>query len=154
MNNNMQQETIDNMSDLIKLSIDSVHGFRECAEMVADENSALKGYLNDCAIERNNMVNELKTSLRLIDSQNDILNKDDRSIQGTMHQYFAKFKSMFENDSEAALEEISRGESHLLNEFDKALQKDIVVEQRQVLQNIRNSIANKKQKIEDLERAA
>ena len=117
----MQKET-DILEYLIPLVHDSIHGYKEASNLVKKDNIELTKLFRMRADERKNLLVLLRSRLEMLDGQSNALDEEG-TLGGDMHQVFMKFKSLFQQDSKAALAEVERGESLLIKAFEEAIQR-------------------------------
>lgn len=104
------------LNSLIEATMDSVEGYRESADKAA--NHELKGQLAERAMERLQVVALLRDQVLFLGGQL----RESGSILGGGHRMFVNLKSVVASrDEDALVEEIQRGEAHLINRFDAAL---------------------------------
>jgi uncharacterized protein (TIGR02284 family) len=113
---------IDLLENLVKMTRDSVNGYREAADLVRKENPPLAGIFEERSIKRDLMLGKLRSHLAALDPDNSAL-QSDGTVSGHVHQSFMKFRSMFQDNYKAALAEVDRGESLLVNAYEEALGK-------------------------------
>lgn len=124
----------DKLERLVKLTQDSINGYRKAAELVRDGNLGLAQLFEERLSKRHDILQQLKMHLRVIDPENDALVDTDGTVSGAIHQSFMSFRSLFQDDRNAALAEIDRGESRLLEAFEEELE-EVGMELEQVLQS-------------------
>ncbi len=104
------------LNDLIRATMDSVEGYRESADKAASHE--LKSQLADRALERLRVVALLRDQVQFLGGQAE----DSVTLAGTAHRIFVNLKQVVAaRDEEALIEEIRRGETHLIDRFDAAL---------------------------------
>jgi uncharacterized protein (TIGR02284 family) len=104
------------LNSLIETTMDSVEGYRESADKAA--NHELKGQLAERAMERLQVVAMLRDQVLVLGGEP----RETGGILGGAHRMFVNLKSVVAaRDEDALLEEIRRGETHLINRLDEAL---------------------------------
>ena len=84
--------------------------------------------------DRLELLNQLQERLRIVDPGNDAL-ASEGTVSGDLHQSWMKFRSVFQDDNKAALAEVERGESHLIQEYQDALD-NVGADSRTIIQSI------------------
>jgi uncharacterized protein (TIGR02284 family) len=103
------------LNSLIATTLDSVEGYRESAKDAEDPQ--LKSQFGERATERTQVVAMLRDQVRSLGGTPE----DDGTVLGGAHRMFVNLKSMIASrDDKAVLEEVQRGETHLMNKFEEA----------------------------------
>lgn len=147
----MTKET-DTLETLVDKTTDSINGYREAAELVRDDDARLARLFETRAQKRQGILQKLRAELTALDADNDAL-KSDGSTAGDLHHAFMKFRSMFQEDREAALAEIDRGESSLVESFEDAI-KDCTGQLRSTLQTCLQEIRQDERTAEMMKKSA
>lgn len=146
------QKEIDILEDLVAHTRDSINGYYEAAEMVDDDHPILADLFRERAMGRTRLLRLLSERLATLDVSNDAL-RTDGTISGSLHQHFMHFRSLFQDDSKAALAEVEKGESFLKKTYEEAL-KDSSDELLMILQECLTTIRQDEESIEAIRRAA
>lgn len=149
----MTDQDINQMESLVKTMTDSVHGYREAAELVREEDPALSTLFMKRSDNREVMLRNMKQQLRMVDPDNKNLDTDGSGL-GDLHQSFMKFRSLFQDDRDAALAEIERGESYMIGRFESALEKELSARTRETVLDTLATLKNDENSIETLRKAA
>lgn len=105
------------LNSLIRATMDSVEGYREAAEDVRE--GELKAHFAARATERLEVVTLLREQVQFLGGRPE----DSGSALGGAHRVFTNLKAMVSGaDDAAVLEEVRRGEKHLMKAFDEALE--------------------------------
>ena len=119
LNKDQRDNVISGLKDLINYTIDSIEGYRKAADMVRDNEAELADYFESCASKRDEKRTELFNILSQYESnQEDSFNGTN---SGTLHQAFTSFRSVFQSDRKAALNEVERGEDYLADQYEEFL---------------------------------
>jgi uncharacterized protein (TIGR02284 family) len=94
---------------------DSVTGYEDAAQNVSD--SGIKSYLQQKAQERRSLLDEFRSHLSRVGGDTEISG----SVSGTLHQRWLDLRSMFQDNTKAAVAEVERGEEYLKERFDSYL---------------------------------
>jgi len=106
----------DALKELYETLVDSRDGYDQAMENV--ESAHLKQVFQDMVSRRNRNIGELRTFLNQRGHEMD----EDGSLLAAMHRQFLDLKSKVQDSDEAVLEEIVRGEEHVLNKYDAAIE--------------------------------
>ncbi|MCQ4313273.1 PA2169 family four-helix-bundle protein [Stutzerimonas sp. VN223-3] len=123
------KDTISVLNDLIETSKDGEKGFLECAEDLKSPNlkTTMTQRAHDCATA----AAELQQLVRTLGGDPETTT----STAGDMHRRWVDLKSMITGKSdEAILNECERGEDVALKSYRKALEKDLPVDVRSVVE--------------------
>lgn len=122
-------DTISVLNDLIETSKDGEKGFRECADDL--KNPQLKSTMTQRAQDCATAAAELQQLVRSLGGDPEI----STSTAGDMHRRWVDLKSAITGHSdEAILNECERGEDVALKSYRKALDKDLPVDIRAVVE--------------------
>jgi uncharacterized protein (TIGR02284 family) len=110
-----QNNDIDALETVATTLQDSVTGYEDAAENVSD--ASIKDYLMKRAQERRGLLDEFRQHLTRLGGNSEIKG----SVSGTLHQRWLDLRSMFQDDTKAAVAEVERGEEHLKEQFDSYL---------------------------------
>lgn len=123
------KDTISVLNDLIETSKDGEQGFRECAEDL--KSPSLKATMTQRAHDCSTAVAELQQLVRSLGGDPET----STSVAGDMHRRWVDLKSMITGKSdEAILNECERGEDVAVRSYRKALEKDLPVDVRSVVE--------------------
>ncbi|WP_299376584.1 PA2169 family four-helix-bundle protein [uncultured Tateyamaria sp.] len=111
----MKTET-DALKDLYTTLIDSREGYAEAAEAV--DSNHLQSMFTDLSNRRAQDAVELRSFLAGTGVEID----DDGSLLGTAHRSFVDLKERVMGDDASVVEEVLRGEQHLLDAYDRAIE--------------------------------
>ncbi len=152
MTESQRDNTVDVLKDLVNYTIDSIQGYRKSEEMVRDNEPELADYFRECASKREEKRAELLRLLNMVEAHEASSFKGTNS--GAIHQAFSKFRSMFQDDSKAALAEVERGEDFLSDKYEDALEKDIPETLKGILSRHHQDIERREHMAEDLLKAS
>lgn len=111
------------LNDLYQYLQDSRNGYQECAASVDDR--ILKQKLQDLASKRQTMLDELRNCA----AQVGVTLKDSGSTEGFLHRLFIDIKSLLSGgDKNSIINEIERGESYLIDAYQKVLLENFASE--------------------------
>jgi len=127
---------VDTLESLTTTLIDSVNGYRDAAQNA--EGTKFQELFRRNADERSRIVEELRTEIRRLGGDA----PDDGSLLGTTHQRFLDLKAAVTGrDDKAIINEVERGEDHLKEKFEAALNsQDIAAESRTVIERAYQSV--------------
>jgi len=107
------------LNTLTATLIDSVNGYEDAASN--SESEHFRQLFRECAQERNQAVEELRTEIRRLGGNPE----DDGSFLGKTHQRFLDLKAaVMGRDEKAIINEVERGEDYLKEKFETALNGD------------------------------
>ena len=117
------------LNDLITISKDGEQGFKKVAEEVTAEH--LKSTFLDRANKCSEAISELQQSVKNLGETP----TDSGSILGTLHRGWIDIKSaVMGRDTHAILEECERGEDAAKKTYEKALEADLPISIRELVQ--------------------
>jgi uncharacterized protein (TIGR02284 family) len=116
-------EMSNKLNELLERTYDAEKGFKQAAEKV--DNTTIKQFFMDSAKQRYNFGQELKAEIRSFGQAPE----KGGSAKGTLHRSWIDFKSLFtQNNEEAMLEEVHRGEKEAIATYNDILHdKDFVL---------------------------
>ena len=133
----VSKNTHDALNSLYQTLQDSRNGYQECAERVADEVATLR--FRDLSNKRQQMLEELKST---VSTKGENL-EEKGSLTAAAHRIFVDIKSLFtRGDRKAIVNEIERGENYLLDTYKKALNEDLTLDIRSLLENQAQAVQN------------
>ncbi|MEK1904500.1 MAG: PA2169 family four-helix-bundle protein [Pseudomonas sp.] len=128
MSNNLDK-TIDVLNDLIETSKDGEAGFRTCAADV--KSSELKNLFNNRARECSAAAEELQAMVLGLGGTPE----DTTSVGGDMHRRWVDLKALVTGkDEKAILNECERGEDVAKKHYSQALDKELPLNVRELVQ--------------------
>lgn len=123
------KDIISTLNDLIEVSKDGEEGFQTCAEDVDDPE--LKLYFVDRAQECKTGANELQEMVLSLGGEPDT----SPSLSGALHRRWIDIKTAFtSHDDVAVLDECERGEDIALSAYREALEEDLPLNVRTVVE--------------------
>jgi uncharacterized protein (TIGR02284 family) len=134
------------IEDLLSNVQDSINGYKEAAEIVKDQ--TLGDLFSRRAASRQTVANKLAERLKTL-QPGEAINRDGTTA-GHMHQGFMKLRAAIMDDEKAALAEVDRGESYLVERFERALERDVSVETRNLIQQFLTQLESEKADVERL----
>ena len=118
MTGNFNEDTLDQLQDLLSINIDSQRGFEEAAETTNDPQ--LKTLFRDFSQRRAHNAAELRQCI----SSAGRTPTDSGSVSATIHRWWIDAKqTLTGKDSESILKEAERGEDSIKHEYETALQE-------------------------------
>ena len=118
MTGNFNDDTLDQLQDLLSINIDSQRGFEEAAETTNDPQ--LKTLFRDFSQRRAHNAAELRQCI----SSAGRTPTDSGSVSATIHRWWIDAKqTLTGKDSESILKEAERGEDSIKHEYETALQE-------------------------------
>lgn len=125
----MRDDVTATLNDLIEACKDGEAGFKTCAESIRD--TQLKQPLLALADSCRDAAQELCALLMARGS-----NPEERSsLSGTLHRRWIDIKSsLMGNDDDSIMKECERGEDHALKNYRRALEKDLPLDVRSVVE--------------------
>jgi uncharacterized protein (TIGR02284 family) len=110
---------VDVLNGLIKTTLDSVGGYRDAAENA--DRSRYKSMFADRAAKREQLARELQQQVRALGGDP----KTEQGMLGKMHNEFVDLKNALTGgDDKAVIDEVERGEDHIKERFEDALDDD------------------------------
>jgi uncharacterized protein (TIGR02284 family) len=146
----MAHNEADTIRHLYQLTQDSCEGYKNAAEAV--DNPDYTRLFRERYSERKAILNRLAERLKMIDPQINLPEKG--STAGSIHQSFMKMRASLQNDEKAALSELDRGESHLVDEYQKALGRSLSPDTETDIRSILTDLQMDRDDIENRRKAA
>lgn len=113
------QRAVEVLNGLIKTTLDSVGGYRDAADSIDDPQC--KTLFADRASQRQQLAAELQQRVRSLGGEP----QTDQGVVGKMHNKFVELKSAVTGGSDkAVIDEVERGEDHIKERFEDALEHD------------------------------
>lgn len=109
---------IGSLNDLIETLIDSVNGYEEAADVAKDP--SIKASFHQLAQERRAIVRDFQSRVQMRGGEPETSG----SFSGAAHRSFMNMRSLFQNDTKAAIAEVERGENVLREHFETVLAND------------------------------
>ena len=116
-------EMSNKLNELLERTYDAEKGFKQAAEKV--DNKTIKQFFMDRAKQRYDFGHKLKAEIKAFGQSPE----KGGSAKGTLHRSWVDFKSLFSNNNEEAmLEEVNRGEKEAIETYNDILHdKDFVL---------------------------
>lgn len=133
MSEAMQAEVTE-LNDLTRVYIDAAALYKQAAD-IPDESNGLKPALLQLAKEKNEQREELQERVMMLGGEPAEMGE----ALGTMHRGFTSLRTIVDNDSEVAVEEVLRGERYILDEINDAMPKAITPESKALLAELRTN---------------
>jgi uncharacterized protein (TIGR02284 family) len=134
------------IEDLLAHVQDSINGYTDAAEIVKDPQ--LGDLFRRRAASRQKVANQFAERLRTL-QPGEAVNREGTTA-GHLHQGFMKLRASIQDNEKAALAEVDRGESYLAERFERALERDVSVETRNLIQQFLTQIESEKADVERL----
>lgn len=113
-----RKEDIDAINDLIETLIDSVNGYEEAADVARDP--SIKASFHQLAQERRSIVRDFQSRVEMQGGKAE----ESGSFSAAAHRSFLNLRSLFQNDTKAAVAEVERGENVLREHFETVLRNE------------------------------
>ena len=120
---------------LIKTTLDSMKGYKDACEDSETRNSA---FFSEMASERSQVATQLQQHVRTLGGDPE----DDSSLTAAAHRGFMDLKqAVAGTDEKAIIQEVERGEDHLKDKYEQALQDEkLSTQTRQTIQQCYDSV--------------
>ena len=116
----LQEQTLSNLRDLIRINQDSAHGFEEAAQAV--KNGQLQRLFNDLAAQRARFASELKGYVEM--NGQDAGDESEGSWVGQFHRWWMDLRAALTGgDAHAVLAEAERGEDKIKAMYEEVITK-------------------------------
>lgn len=106
---------IEAINDLIETLIDSVNGYEEAADVAEDP--SIKASFHQLAQERRAIISDFQSRVQMKGGAPE----ESGSFSAAAHRSFMNLRSLFQNDTKAAIAEVERGENTLREHFETVL---------------------------------
>jgi uncharacterized protein (TIGR02284 family) len=108
----MANHDVEALEALTSTLTDSINGYEEAAEVASDP--GISAFLRQKAQERRGVTSEFRTRIASLGGNSDVSG----SASAALHRRFLDLRSMFQNDTKAAVAEVERGEGYLKERFE------------------------------------
>ena len=113
----MNDETVEQLQDLIRINIDSCKGFEQAAETI--ESPSIANLFGQMAKDRRHHAEQLRRLVELTDEEAE----DCGSIKGTVHRWWLTARGTLNGgDDHVVLIEAERGEDAIVKCYENALE--------------------------------
>jgi uncharacterized protein (TIGR02284 family) len=113
------EHAVDVLNGLITTTLDSVGGYKEAAENA--DRSQYKSMFQERMTKREQLARELQDQVRALGGEP----KDSQGVVGKAHNKFVDIKNALTGgDDKSVIDEVERGEDHIKEKFEKALNDD------------------------------
>lgn len=144
-----REHDISTLNSLIATTLDSADGYERAAEDATD--AGLKQLFQTRGRERREVVGQLQSQVRALGGTPE----DEGTTLAAMHRVFLDLKKIVGNDNKRVIEEVERGEDHIKNKFESALQdSDLTTETRSVIQRTFTSVKSGHDQVSAMKHAA
>jgi uncharacterized protein (TIGR02284 family) len=144
-----RDDVISTLNDLIETSKDGEEGFRACADNV--ESPVLKTFFEEKAARCREGAMQLQAMVREMGGDP----AQGGSMSGAMHRFWLKLKSSITGmDDRAILDECERGEDVAEASYEDALQLELPVDVRRVVQNQYREVMANHDRVKELRNTA
>ena len=121
---------VDALEALASTLTDSINGYEEAAEVAG--NGGIASYLRQKAQERRTITESFRQRIATMGGNAQVSG----SVSAALHRRFLDLRSMFQNDTKAAVAEVERGENYLKERFESYVQgTDISADTREFLRS-------------------
>ncbi len=121
-------EVIDTLNDLIEIARDGQKGFQQAAEKIDSPDT--KTFFLEQSRQRAHFVGELQTLVHGLGDEPD----NEGSISGAMHRGWLNLKTALGGGDHAILNEVETGEDVAVRAYQKALNKTLPADVREIIQ--------------------
>lgn len=142
----IRNHDIETVNDLIKTTIDSVDGYRSAAEDA--DSGQFQSIFFERANERQRVAEELRQHVRSLGGDP----QDDGSILAGAHRAFMNLRdAVTGRDDQAIIAEVERGEDHIKEKFEAAMQDgNLGTETRSLISRCYDSVKSGHDQMRDL----
>jgi uncharacterized protein (TIGR02284 family) len=137
------------MNGIISILIDAEALYEQAADM-PDDNETVRAVMRQLASERETQTVALQQHVVVLGGEPDQFGE----ATGTTHRVYAQLRTILDNDTEVAIEEVLRAERNVFEEIGKALTGDISEEGKLVLEALRDEIYTDIKRLEQLDDVA
>lgn len=137
------------LNELVSIYIDASTLYDEAAD-IPDNDEAVRDELQSLASERAKERDDLQARVIALGGRPDEMGQ----AVGTGHRAFTQLRTLVDQDSEVAIEEVLRGEKYIAEEIDEALEGTITVETREMLTALKSETQQNIADLEKLDRQA
>ena len=145
---NVNEQAVDQLNHLIETCYDGENGYKKAAEDV--DNTNLKTLFNNYAEQRYRFGHELKEHVRQLGGDPE----KGTTVKSDLHRVWIDIKSAFTSGGEkAVLAECERGDNYAVDAYAKAVETDLPLGAKQLVQRQHGEIVEARNKIESLKNA-
>lgn len=120
---------IDVLNGLIATTLDSSHGYSEAADHA--KNVMVADMFRQWAAERRNVATNLRAVVHELGGEP----KDDGTLLASIHRMFLDLRANMSKGDKAVVEEVERGEDHIKQKFEDALEdKEVQLQARAAIE--------------------
>ena len=139
------KQEVSALNDIISIYIDAAALYKQ-ASQIPDENNGLAPMLMSLHDERNADREMLQDRVIALGGQPATLGE----ALGTGHRTFTSLRTVVDNDTEVAVEEVLRGEQYIHNELMEVAQMDLTPESRVLVEELNADVKGKIAKLQAL----
>jgi uncharacterized protein (TIGR02284 family) len=107
------EHDVEALKALASTLTDSINGYEEAAEVASDP--GISAFLRQKASERRAITSEFRNKIASLGGKPDV----NGSATAALHRRFLDLRSIFQNDTKAAVAEVERGEGYLKERFER-----------------------------------
>ena len=126
------QNEVSELNRLTRIYIDAAALYKQAADL-PDEDNGLKPMLLDLAKERNEDRDMLQDRVLALGAKP----AESGEALSTAHRSFTSLRTLVDNDSDVAVEEVLRGERYIRDEIDKVMQIAMTPQSKTLLAQLR-----------------
>lgn len=148
MSEAMQAE-VAGLNELTRVYIDAAALYKQAAD-IPDDTKSLKPALLELAKEKNAQRDLLQDRVLALGGNP----AEYGEAVGTVHRGFTSLRTIVDNDTEVAIEEVLRGERYILDEINDAMTKAATPETKSLLAALRTDTESEIARLEMIDKAA
>ena len=137
---------IEALNHIISILIDAEALYADAAN-IPDSNEQVRDILAQYAIRRGDQAIELQERVAALGGTADEWGE----AIGTTHRALTQFRTLFDNDTEVAIEEVLRGERYIVDEIGEALTGDLTPQGEIILEALRVQVVADIERLETLD---
>ncbi|MEM5518829.1 PA2169 family four-helix-bundle protein [Henriciella sp. AS95] len=140
------QKEVAELNKLTSIYIDAAALYKQAAD-IPDDTKSLKPALLELAKEKNMQRDLLQDRVLEMGGKP----AEHGEALGTVHRGFTSLRTIIDNDTEVAMEEVLRGERYILDELNKAMPNTVTPETKQLLASLRTDAEAEISRLEQID---
>lgn len=142
------KEEVTELNKITRIYIDAAALYKQAAD-IPDETNGLKPALLALSKEKNAQVDLLQERVLAVGGEP----AERGQALGTAHRGFTSLRTIIDDDSEVAVEEVLRSERYIVEEINKAMPKTVSPESRTLLGQLRTEAEAQIARLQEVDQA-
>lgn len=143
------QAEVAGLNELTRVYIDAAALYKQAAD-IPDDTKNLKPHLLELAKEKNAQRDRLQKRVLTLGGAP----AEYGEAVGTVHRGFTSLRTLVDNDTEVAIEEVLRGERYILDKINEAMSEAMTPQSKALLAELRTDTEAEIARLEEIDEAA